>query len=452
MIFGTLQTIFAFVITLGILVSIHEFGHFWVARRAGVKVLRFSIGFGKVLWRTTDRHGTEFTVSMIPLGGYVKMLDAREGAVTESEQDQEFTAKPVSSRIAIVAAGPISNFILAIVALWLMFMTGIKVMIPTVGEVVPDSPAAVAGIVPNEEVIAVNGVPTQGWQDVNMALISYAGESRTLTLTVSKDGHISDKNIAITDYLSDSDAESPLDTLGILPVAPVIPAVIGQVTVEGAAKRDGLQSGDKVLSVNGELIADWMAFVTLVQQSPLTPMDLLIERQGEQITKTITPNTRTANGEKVGFIGAGVAAVSMPEDLTRELHYGPIDAFMKGVESTWTLTVMTVDSLRKMVVGLISVKNLSGPVTIAKVASASLDSGLESYLYFLAMLSVSLGVLNLLPIPVLDGGHLMYYIVELVRGKPISEKVQMLGFKVGIAFVGGMMASALFNDLSRLAL
>ena len=457
MIFGSLQTLAAFIITLGILVSIHEFGHFWVARKCGVKVLRFSVGFGKPLWTWTDRLGTEYVIALIPLGGYVKMLDEREGPVADEERHESFNAKPVLSRIAIVAAGPIANFILALVALWLMYMVGIRTVMPQVGSVIPDSPAAVAGVLPGDEIVSIDGVETPGWQRVNMELLSSVGETRRLDVAVRagepgqpSTAAVRKKGIELTDWLVDSDISDPVMALGIKPYSPLIPPVLGRIAEDGAAKEAGLQTGDRILSTNGEPVADWVAWVQLIRDNPGKPLQVELERGGDVVALTLTPGTRTLDNQEMGYIGAGVESVQWPDHMVRKLQYNPLQALPKAAESTWGLTSMTLESLWKMVSGLVSVKNLSGPITIAKVAGASLQSGLENFLYFLGMLSVSLGVLNLLPIPVLDGGHLLFYVVELVRGKPLSERVQMLGLKIGVTFVVGIMMLALYNDLSRL--
>ncbi|WP_245673559.1 sigma E protease regulator RseP [Endozoicomonas ascidiicola] len=455
---SSVQTIFAFVITLGILVSIHEFGHFWVARRCGVKVLRFSVGFGKSLWSRTDRQGTEYSIALIPLGGYVKMLDEREGPVSDEEKHLSFNSQPVLSRIAIVAAGPIANFLLAIVALWLMYLVGVRTLMPQVGEVLPESPAAVAGILPGDEIVAVDGVETPGWQSVNMELLGSLGETGSVTFAVqpgvpgevASDSPVRDKTVQISRWLVGEEQPDPIRSLGIIPFSPEIPAVIGQVAEEGAAHRDGLLSGDTVLEANGEPVFDWMHFVEIIRANPETLVQLDVLRDGASVALDLIPGSREVEGVETGYIGAGVARVSWPETMIRHLQYGPVDALVKGAEATWSLTSMTLESIWKMIKGLVSVKNLSGPITIAKVAGASFESGLENFLYFLAMLSVSLGVLNLLPIPVLDGGHLLFYLVELVRGKPLSEQAQTFGIKVGVTLVAGVMMLAMYNDLSRL--
>ena len=456
-ILDSVQTVFAFVITLGILVSIHEFGHFWVARRCGVKVLRFSVGFGKSLWSRTDRLGTEYSIAAIPLGGYVKMLDEREGPVPESEKHLSFNSKSVLSRFAIVAAGPLANFILAVFALWLMYVVGVRTLLPQIGEVIPDSPAATAGLRAGDEIVAINGVKTPGWQSVNMALLGYIGETQNLIFSVRPGvvGQMDDKAlhqrpVAIHNWLTAQEQPNPLRSLGIVPYSPTVPAVLGQLAEDGAATRDGLKPGDHILQVDGKPVKDWLDFVQIVRVSTGKTVELLLERDGSHLTMALTPDSRIVDGLTTGFIGASVQPVSWPEAMIRHLKYGPVDALFKGVEVTGTLISMTFESLWKMVAGLISVKNLSGPITIAKVAGASMESGLENFLYFLAMLSVSLGVLNLLPIPVLDGGHLFFYLVEMVRGKALSEKAQLLGLKIGVALVVGVMMLAMYNDLTRL--
>ena len=460
MIFGSLQTLAAFVITLGILVSIHEFGHFWVARKCGVRVLRFSVGFGKSLWTWTDKLGTEYVIALIPLGGYVKMLDEREGPVAEHERHESFNAKPVLSRIAIVAAGPIANFILAVVALWLMYMAGIRTIVPQVGKVLPDSPAAVAGLVPGDEIVSIDGEETPGWQQINMELLSSIGDTRDLSFGIraGTPGQLSsaavrEKSVAISNWLVDDSGEGiadPLRELGIEPYTPLVPAVLGELTPDGAAQAAGLETGDRIIATNGQPVQDWLSWVHMIRANPGNELQVELERDGQTLELALTPGVRELDGKPSGYIGAGVQQVGWPDEMVRKLQYNPVAALPRALDSTWTLTSMTVESLWKMVVGLVSVKNLSGPITIAKVAGASLQSGLENFLYFLSMLSVSLGVLNLLPIPVLDGGHLLFYLVELVRGKPVSERVQVLGLKIGVTFVVGIMMLALYNDLSRL--
>lgn len=447
-----LQTVFAFVVTLGILVSVHEFGHFWVARKMGVKVLRFCVGFGKPLWFRTGKDGTEYAVAAIPLGGYVKMLDEREGDVPEDERHLSFNSKPVLARMAIVAAGPIANFVLAIVALWLMYLLGITTLAPVVGEVTEGSPAYVAGVQPGDEVVAVDGASVDGWQAVNLQLVNRIGESGSLVLTILPEGSSAERErtLTISQWLVNDEAPQTLKALGITPFTPNLPPVLAQVSEGGTAQQAGLQTGDRIVAVDGMAVAQWPQFVEIVRGAANRELAVVVERDGLNIPFSIIPKGRDEGGQTIGFIGAGVQPYQWPQGMIREVRLGPLDALIKGVESTWSLTTMTFSSIAKMISGLLSVKNLSGPITIAKVAGASIESGLESFLYFLAMLSVSLGVLNLLPIPVLDGGHLLFYAVELMFGKALPERVQQFGFKVGVAFIMFVMVVAMYNDVLRL--
>ncbi|GAA0791590.1 sigma E protease regulator RseP [Marinobacterium sediminicola] len=448
-----LQTLLATLVALGVLVTIHEWGHFWVARRCGVKVLRFSVGFGKPLWMRTAADGTEYAIAAIPLGGYVRMLDEREGDVPEALRNQAFNNKPVLQRIAIVAAGPLVNLIFAVLAYWFLFMSGISTVVPLVGGVAAGSPAAVAGVDSGYEVLEVDGHPVRTWNEVNLRLAARVGESGIIELMMGdpKRGYAHSYQVEINDWSVDLERESPLSALGLEPWQPSFPAVIGQLLPDGVAARDGLKVGDKVLSVDGESVEDWLHLVRLIQSSPSKSLQLSVEREDGRHTVVVTPESRTFEDGRVhGYIGAGVAPVEMPESMQRTLSYGPVDALVNGIHKTGQMISLTLDSIGKMIAGVISVKNLSGPITIAKVAGTSAASGLESFISFLAYLSISLGVLNLLPIPMLDGGHLLYYVVELVRGRPVSEQVQMLGLRIGMALLFSLMALAIINDIARL--
>ena len=448
-----MQTLLATLVALGVLVTIHEWGHFWVARRCGVKVLRFSIGFGKPLWMRKGSDGTEYVVAAIPLGGYVRMLDEREGEVPDGQREQAFNNKPVLQRIAIVAAGPVVNLLFAVLAYWFLFMSGISVVVPMVGGIAPGSPAAVAGVDSGYEILEVDGHSVRSWNEVNLRLASRVGESGTVELLMGEParGFAHSYQVPISDWRVDLERQSPLSALGLEPWRPDFPAQIGQLLPEEAAARDGLQSGDLVLSVDGEPVTDWMHLVTLIQRAPGNTLQLVVARNGDEQVLALTPGRRVLdNGQEQGYIGAGVAPVSMPEDMQRTLSYGPLAALANGFHKTGQMIGLTLDSIGKMIAGVISVKNLSGPITIAKVAGTSAASGLESFISFLAYLSISLGVLNLLPIPMLDGGHLLYYVVELVRGRPVSEQVQMLGLRIGMALLFSLMALAIVNDIARL--
>ncbi|WP_027349468.1 RIP metalloprotease RseP [Halotalea alkalilenta] len=446
---SALQNILAVIVVLGVLITIHEFGHFWVARRCGVKVLRFSVGFGKPLWSRTDRHGTEFQIAAIPLGGYVKMLDEREGNVPEEELHRAFNRKSVYRRIAIVAAGPVANFLLAIVAYWALFIYGTSVVAPVVGTVAPGSPAELGGLRGGEEIVRVEGHPTPSWQEVSLKLIGEIGRNGSLLIDTADGG---EHRLPVQAYMVRQDPPSPLETLGITPWQPPIEARLGQVLADGPAAQAGLETGDRVLAVDGEPIDDWNVLVERVRASSGRTLSLDVESQaGVQRSIELTPQPRELDGgETIGYIGAAAVAPEWPAEYLREIRYSPFAALPQAVGKTWEMTWLTVDSIRKMVVGLISPSNLSGPVTIARVAGDSARSGVETFVGFLAYLSISLGVLNLLPIPVLDGGHLLYFIIEAVRGRPVSERVQLAGLKVGVVLIGTLMVMALYFDLLRL--
>ncbi|TDG15098.1 RIP metalloprotease RseP [Seongchinamella unica] len=439
--------------TLALLVAVHEYGHFWVARKCGVKVLRFSIGFGKSLGSWTDKQGTEYSVAAIPLGGYVKMLDEREGEVPEALRDQAFNRKPVLQRIAVVAAGPLANLALAVVAYWFLFLSGESGYAPVIGEVEAGSVADVAGLEAGQEIVAVDGQNTPTWQALSFALLDRIGDTGTIRFTAKYAGSdmLYESEAGISRWLSDQDEPDLFGGLGLVMYTPEVPPVVDTIVEDGPAERAGLQPGDRILSADGVSMDKWMDWVRHVRARPGEAITLEYERNGSLQTGVITPERITdENGEPFGRVGVSVAIPEMPEEMVRRFNRGPLEAAGAAVVRTWDLMGFTVNSIKKMIMGLISPKNLSGPITIAKVASASAKSGLESYIGFLALLSVSLGVLNLLPIPVLDGGHLLFYTIELLAGRPVPEKIQALGYQVGLFLVLGMMMLALYNDFTRL--
>tara|TARA_R110000824_G_scaffold222077_3_gene409344 strand:+ start:19785 stop:21143 length:1359 start_codon:yes stop_codon:yes gene_type:complete len=450
---GLIQNILAVIVVLGLLVTFHEFGHFWVARRCGVKVLRFSVGFGKPLWSRVDRQGTEYAIAAIPLGGYVKMLDEREARVPEDQLDQAFNRKTVWQRIAIVAAGPIANFLLAIVAYWALFVAGTTVVSPMVGSVAPNSPAAEAGLTHGDEIVAIQGDEIRSWEELNLKLVSIIGFSGGLEIDARSEGANASQRyvLPVTDYLVRQDPPQPLQTLGITPWQPEFPAILGQVVSGEAAEQAGLMAGDRMVAINGEPVDDWMHFVNIVRGNPDKTLELTYERDGKRATVDLTPGRNSLDtGVEIGYIGAGAEQVEWPAAFQREIRYGPVEAVGHALSRTGEMTLLTVDAIRKMLVGLISPSNLSGPITIAQVSGDSARAGMEAFIGFLAYLSISLGVLNLLPIPVLDGGHLFYYFMEVVRGRPVSEKTQAVGLRIGLAMVGTLMLMALYFDLMRL--
>lgn len=450
---GIVHTLLATLVTLGVLVTIHEWGHFWVARRCGVRVLRFSIGFGKPLWLRKGRDGTEYAVAMIPLGGYVRMLDEREGEVPLALRHQAFNNKPVLQRMAIVAAGPLVNLLFAVFAYWFLFVWGVTAVAPVVGDVREQSLAAQAGMPEGVELLEVDGHRVQSWDEVNLRLAARIGESGTLELLAGEPqrGSAHLYSIRLDGWQVDMERESPIGALGLVPYRPVLPPVIGQLAAEGAAQRDGLRVGDRIVSVDGTPLTTWLELVEQVRAAPERTLQLEVQRAGQTLQLALTPARRVdERGVVHGFIGAGVQPVDWPAEMLRDLNYGPLESIWISLEKTGQMIGLTLESIGKMIAGAISVKNLSGPITIAKVAGASAASGLESFVSFLAYLSISLGVLNLLPIPMLDGGHLMYHLVELVRGRPVSERVQLMGLRIGMAMLFSLMALAVINDIARL--
>ncbi|HLA31076.1 MAG TPA: sigma E protease regulator RseP [Pseudomonas sp.] len=439
-------------VALGVLVTFHEFGHFWIARRCGVRVLRFSIGFGSPLLRWHDRRGTEFVIAAIPLGGYVKMLDEREGEVPSAQLEQSFTRKSVRQRVAIVAAGPIANFLLALLLFWAVAMLGSQQVRPVIGAVEIGSLAADAGLQAGQEIVAVDGEPTTGWAAVNLQLVRRLGESGSLSIAVREQGSTADspRQVALDNWLRGVDEPDPIASLGIRPWRPAIAPVLAELDPEGPAFAAGLLLGDRVLALDGKALEDWQQLVDRVRGLPGKAVVLQVERQGQRLDVALSLAVRGEGEARSGYLGAGVQGVEWPPEMLRQVSFGPLEAVAEAARRTWTMSLLTLDSLKKMLFGELSVKNLSGPITIAKVAGASAESGLGEFLNFLAYLSISLGVLNLLPIPVLDGGHLLFYLVEWVRGRPLSERIQGWGMQIGISLVIGVMLLALVNDLSRL--
>lgn len=454
--------ILALIVTLGILVTIHEVGHFWVARRCGVKVLRFSIGFGKAVKTWVGKDGTEYVIAPIPLGGYVKMLGQEDtnaeagSSVPESQRHMAFNYKPIWQRFAIVAAGPLANFLLAILVFWVINVAyGQRGIAPVIANVETESPAWQAGLRPGDEILAVDGQPVDIWQQVVMALLDRMGESGAVSISASPGNSdaVNEYSLPINSWLSDTTEPNPLVELGIVQYE--IPPIIDMVVPGGAAESGGLQSGDRIVAADGEAVSDWMQWVNIVRDSAELPLDVVVQRGASEVALTLVPDVGQAqDGSRIGVIGAGVQAFdlygSLPPEHRREVSYNPLTAIAPAVVETWDKSVFVLDSIKKMVVGLISVKNINGPITIAQVAGETATYGLEVYLGFLAILSISLGVLNLLPIPVLDGGHLLYYTIEAIIRRPVPERVQAMGLQLGLLMIGGIMMLALYNDVTRL--
>jgi regulator of sigma E protease len=445
----------AFIVAIGVLVTVHEFGHFWVARRLGVKVLRFSIGFGQPLWRRTfgaDR--TELVVALLPLGGYVKMLDEREGEVAEAEQARAFNRQSLATRAAVVVAGPLSNFLFAIVAYWLMFVAGIPGVQPLVGQVLPGSLAEQAGILAGDEILAVRDQPTPTWESVLVELLDAGldGQGELGLRVRSAEGTERDLGLTL-----DSSARRLLDKGGVLENFGLkpwqLPAVIDKVIEGKAAQRAGLRPGDRIVLADGSAITGWNDWVEYVRARPEQLIRVQVLRNGSRLDLELVPERVREQDEEYGHIGAAVRLPDAGQHDTMRVvvHYGLLDAVPAALGKTLDVTTLTLRTLWKMLLGEASVENLSGPITIARYAGDSATVGLSTFLAFLGIVSVSLGVLNLLPVPVLDGGHLLYYLVELVKGSPVSLAAQGFGQKIGIVLLLLLMSVAFYNDLMRLA-
>ncbi|MFQ2084848.1 sigma E protease regulator RseP [Aeromonas veronii] len=448
---GVLWNIGAFVVALGLLVAVHEFGHFWVARRCGVKVERFSIGFGKAIWRRMGKDGTEYVLALIPLGGYVKMLDGRVDELKPGDEQYAFNHKSVWARMAIVAAGPMANFVFALFALWLMFMIGVPAVKPVIGEVRPASIVAEAGILPGMEIVGVGDEQTGDWESVTYALLSHLGDqSVTLKVKAPQTSYATDKNLSLESWKFDPDRESPIGSLGIVPLGGKVLPVVSAVVAKSASEKAGLQVGDRIKRVGEQEISEWAQFVELVQHAPGAPLQVVVERNNRDLDVTLTPDTRKVQGKLVGFVGLSPQLVPLPDEYRILLQYGPLQALWQGAQKTWSLITLTFDMIGKLVAGIVSLDNLSGPISIAKGAGSSADYGLVYFLSFLALISVNLGIINLFPLPVLDGGHLVYFLIEAVTGKPVSERIQEVGFRIGAAILMLLMGIALFNDFARL--
>ncbi|QNF14306.1 sigma E protease regulator RseP [Aeromonas jandaei] len=448
---GVLWNIGAFVVALGLLVAVHEFGHFWVARRCGVKVERFSIGFGKAIWRRLGKDGTEYVLALIPLGGYVKMLDGRVDELKPGDEQYAFNHKSVWARMAIVAAGPMANFVFALFALWLMFMIGVPAVKPVIGEVRPASIVAEAGILPGMEIVGVGDEQTGDWESVTYALLSHLGDqSVTLKVKAPQTSYATDKNLSLESWKFDPDRESPIGSLGIVPLGGKVLPVVSAVVAKSASEKAGLQVGDRIKRVGEQEITEWAQFVELVQHAPGAPLQVVVERNNSDLDVTLTPDTRKVQGKLVGFVGLSPQLVPLPDEYRILLQYGPLQALWQGAQKTWSLITLTFDMIGKLVAGIVSLDNLSGPISIAKGAGSSADYGLVYFLSFLALISVNLGIINLFPLPVLDGGHLVYFLIEAVTGKPVSERIQEVGFRIGAAILMLLMGIALFNDFARL--
>ena len=441
-------SVFWLIVTLGVLVTFHEFGHYWVARRCGVKVLRFSVGFGKAIWKRTGRDGTEYQIASIPLGGYVKMLDAREGDVDPALRDQEFTSKSVWKRIAIVAAGPGFNVIFTLAAFWLMFMLGRPDYVPVI-TATPQSIAAKAGILPGDRILSIDGQTMTTMGDSLDALANGLLGRAPLPITVrGTDGRSRQLVLPLDQLPAGQPVEKSFDALGLKPAPP--PAIAASVTPGMPASLAGMQGGDRLISVNGQSVSDFEAFGKLVQADAVKSptLTVVIERSGQSKKLSVVTKWESLQGQPQKWV-MGIGA-PMPEEAM--VRYGPIKAFGASLQSTWHNAAQTFAMFGKLITGEASTQNLHGVIGIAQVANASASMGFASFLQFLALVSLSLAIINLLPIPVLDGGHLLYYLIELIKGSPVSEQTMVVGQYIGIALLFTVMGLAFYNDIHGILL
>jgi len=445
------QAIVAFLIVIIVLTVVHEYGHFWVARLFGVKVLRFSIGLGKILFSWHDKLGTEYVVSMLPLGGYTKMLDGTEGKVARSEQPMAFDKKPLKIRTAIVLAGPLANLLFAVFLFWLSFLIGTPTIAPVLGNVPKGSAAELAGLVQGQEIIAVNDAQVRGWEEIAMVLLEGVGKSTAFTLTVQnqKDNKITHHRLNLSLLLA-GEKTHLLKSLGIEPFDP-IPPIVGSLMKGLPAQMSGLQVGDKILAINEQLVSTRTELTQAIRLYAGQSIALKVQRQEEVFRINLVPVRKLLEGgEEVGFIGLKYKIQPYPKNLIRVNRYTPVQAMVHAFGKTKAYTLLTLTVLRKMLTGDISFQYVAGPISIAKYAGDTFKIGLTSFLGFMGFVSISFGVLNLLPIPVLDGGHLVYYLYEAIVGRKPSERMLALATKIGVLILVCLMTIAFYNDLSRL--
>jgi len=460
MIVQTFISVLALIVTLGILVTIHEFGHYWVARRCGVKVLRFSVGFGRAIKTWKGKDGVEFVIAPIPLGGYVKMLGQEDTKValtddvSNFERHLSFSSKSPLQKALIAVAGPAANFLLAIFVFWVLNLSyGESGIAPVISGLEDESPALLAGLKEGDEILAVDGKLTLTWQQVNLHMLSRLGETGDLRLTIRTISNTTaDVNLPIQAWMADELEPNPISSLGILQFS--VPPVIGGVIDAGPADKGGLRAGDTVVSVNGREVGNWSSWVKEIRANPELELEVIVQRNDNQISLSLVPEVNYEDGAPAfGTIGAFAQQASLselvPTEMQRNIVFGPISAIMPALQETWDKSLFVLGAIKKMVIGLISVKNINGPITIAQVAGETATYGLEIYLGFLALLSISLGVMNLLPIPVLDGGQILFCFIEAVIRRPVPEKIQAWGLQLGLFIISSIMVLAIYNDFNR---
>lgn len=441
----------SFIVALGILVAVHEWGHFWIARRCGVKVEKFSIGFGKALWRRTDKLGTEFVIAAIPLGGYVKMLDERVGDVAEKDLPYAFNRQHVLKRIAIIAAGPAVNFLFAIFALFVMYLIGLQTVKPVVGSIEAESILSQTNISQNATLTQIGLRKVVDWEDAAYEFMSFIGHDEMLIKWTDETGSFERAaTIDISQWKFDPDKTSVFASLGLTPYRPKVLNVLGYIEDGSAAQRIGFKANDEIISLDGTSMQNWEQIVGYVSTRPEQAVAVDVLRNGQIVNLSGTIGSKTVEQNIKGYMGFTPTLEPWPEGVVFVHQYGVGKALTKAMDKTWRLMTLSVDMLGKLVTGDVSVKNLSGPIAIAQGAGMSASLGLVYFLGFLALISVNLGIVNLLPLPVLDGGHLLYYLIEFVSGRPVPESVQEVGFKIGGVLLLLLMSIAIVNDIARL--
>lgn len=446
-------SIIGFVLAIGVLVVVHEFGHFWVARRLGVKVLRFSVGFGKPLWRkTAGADGTEYVLSALPLGGYVKMLDETEGEVKPEDLPRAFNRQRLWKRMAIVLAGPAFNFLFAILAYALLFMIGVDGIKPVVGKVADNSIAAHAGFRAGDEWLNVDGMATQSWDQHRLYIYQRALDREQVQVDVrTQSGELQQRTLDLREVpASDINATLMEQGIGLYGYLPTLEPVIGSVQKGGAAASAGIQVGDRLVAIDNVAVTSWQQAVEQISAHPGRVLKFKLQRGDTVLEVPVQPRAQAEGEKSVGKIGAGVKLPEIPPEWRVKVRLGPLAALERGAENTWSMSMLTLKMLYKMLLLEVSTENISGPITIAQYAGYSVQIGLDRFLMFLAIVSISLGVLNLLPIPILDGGHLLFYVFEGIKGSPLSERALGFGQRIGMVVLFGLMMLAFYNDFARI--
>jgi len=448
-------SVLAFVVAISVLVAVHEYGHFWVARRLGVRVLRFCIGFGKPIWsRVVGRDPVEYAVAAVPLGGYVKLLDEREGPVPADQRHRAFNRQSPGRRIAILVAGPAFNFIFAVAAYWVMFLSGITALQPVIGGVEPDSAAAAAGLRDGDRIVMIDRHETPTMMDARIGLLDgLVGDGEARLQVLGDDGGQRELLLVVEgDRRALTEDADIFPRLGILPWRPRVPPVIGSLNADGSAARSGLRIGDRIIAADGQPVSDWSAWVEFVRARPEQRVSIEMERDGRVQSMDLEIGSSETEAGVIGLIGAGVVVPEgLYDDVITEQQFGPFAAVGEALKRTWEMSALTVRMLYRMVTGDVSPKSISGPINIAQTAGYTASVGLAAFLAFLAIVSISLGILNLLPIPMLDGGQIVYQLAEIIKGSPVSERAQLIGQQVGIVMLLLLMSFAFYNDIARLA-